>query len=282
MQLSNMRVLVGAVALALLSSVPTQAETPTAGSGDLNLSLGYDGRLYVKILEVELEQTAGGRDFQSSLRVLARGPLALFKRLDVVATARGLLDRGAPKPDNFHYVSKSGRKERVLSADWTARDVETRAAPAFDSMGDPPATRAQRLESTDPLTQLMRLALADQPCVGSAPIYDGKQRYNLNMTKLGPGRLDSAQKAMGLENPISCQARYEQVAGFTQKTADEQDAVGMRDMVMGFARVGVDGPWVISSLTIDTGLGPAHLKLARMTVSGADGALARLKRAGPG
>jgi hypothetical protein len=277
----KMNVLVGAAALALLSAAPTQAQAPTSG-GDLTMSLGYDGRLYVKILAVELEQTAGRRNFQSKLRVLAQGPLALFKRLDVTANARGLLDRGAPRPDRFDYTSKSGKKERTLQADWTGSDVESSASPAFADMGSPPATRAQRLESTDPLTVLMRMALAEQPCAGSARVFDGKQRYNLNLTNLGAGRLDDAQKAMGLENPIRCQAKYEKVAGFKlNKTEAEQDAVGMRDMTMGFARLGADGPWVISSLTIDTGLGPATLRLARMKVTG-DGDIARLRTANAG
>lgn len=277
----KMNVLVGVAALALLSAAPTQAQAPTSG-GDLTMSLGYDGRLYVKILAVELEQTAGRRNFQSKLRVLAQGPLALFKRLDVTANARGLLDRGAPRPDRFDYTSKSGKKERTLQADWTGSDVESNASPAFADMGSPPATRAQRLESTDPLTVLMRMALAEQPCAGSARVFDGKQRYNLNLTNLGAGRLDDAQKAMGLENPIRCQAKYEKVAGFKlNKTEAEQDAVGMRDMTMGFARLGADGPWVISSLTIDTGLGPATLRLARMKVTG-DGDIARLRTANAG
>lgn len=275
-------VLAGVAALALLIAAPTQAET-TASGDDLRLSLAYDGKLYVKILSVELEQTAGKRNFQSKLRVLAQGPLALFKKLDVSASSRGPVDRGAPKPETFNYVSKSGSKQRTLTADWTGKDVETSAAPAFSNMGEPPATRSQRLESADPLTQLMRLALADQPCVGVARFYDGKQRYNLNLRNLGPGKLDDAQKAMGLQSPIRCEAKYERVAGFKMnKSKAEQDAVSMRDMTIGFARVGADGPWVIANLTIDTGLGPAQLRLAKMKVSGADSDIARLKSDAPG
>ena len=273
---------VAAAASALLLSVPSQAQTPTS-AGELNLSLAYDGKLYVRILSVELEQSAGKRSFQSKLRVMAQGPLALFKRLDVRASAQGALDRGAAKPDEFSYVSKSGKKERTLQAAWTGNDVETSAAPAFADMGSPPATRSQRLESADPLTQLMRLALAEQPCTGSARIFDGKQRYNLNMTNLGLGKLDEAQKAMGLDSPIRCQARYEKVAGFKHnKTEAEKDAVSLRDMTIGFARVGAEGPWVISSLTIDTGLGPAKLNLSRMKVTGAGTGVATIRGAKPG
>jgi len=276
-------ILAGAVALALLAA-PSQAQTPAAPtSSDLNLSLTYDGRLYVKILSVELEQQAGQSDFQTRMRVLAQGPLALFKKLDVLATSRGAVEQGAAKPATFNYVSKSGSKQRTLSADWTGRDVETNATPAFSNMGVPPATRSQRLESADPLTALMRMALADQPCSGSARIYDGKQRYNLNMSRLGAGKLNDDQKAMGLENPIRCLAKYEKVAGFKpNKTAAEQDAVSMRDMTISFARVGAEGPWVISSLSIDTGLGAAQLKLARMKVTGAGANFARIKAADPG
>lgn len=276
-------VLVGAAAaLALLSAVPAQAQS-AAGTEDLRLSLAYDGKLYVKILSVELEQTAGTRNFQSKLRVLAQGPLAVFKKLDVIASSRGALDKGAAKPETFNYVSKSGSKQRTLTADWTGKDVETQALPAFSNMGEPPATRSQRLEAADPLTALMRLALAEQPCAGVARFYDGKQRYNLNLRNLGAGKLDEAQKAMGLQSPIRCEAKYERVAGFKMnKSKSEQDAVSMRDMTMNFARVGADGPWVIANLTIDTGLGPAQLRLSKMKISGADSDFARLKSDTPG
>ena len=271
----------GAVAALALFAAPAVAETPA--SGELTMSLGYDGKLYVKILSVELEQTAGRRNFQTQMKVMAQGPLALFKKLDVHASSRGAIERGAAKPQTFNYTSKSGSKQRTLEADWTGRDVETNALPAFASMGEPPATRAQRIESADPLTQLMRLALADQPCAGVARIYDGKQRYNLNLKNLGGGRLDEAQKAMGLQSPIRCQAKYEAVAGFKlNKTAAEKDAVSMRDMTIGFARVGADGPWVISSLTVDTGIGAAQLRLARMKVTGAATNIAVIKGASPG
>jgi hypothetical protein len=277
----NPAVFAAAAASALLLAIPSQAQTP-ASAGELTLSLAYDGKLYVRILSVELEQSAGKKSFQSKLRVMAQGPLALFKKLDVRASAQGALDRGAAKPAEFEYVSKSGKKERSLSADWTGKDVETSASPAFASMGDPPASRSQRLESADPLTQLMRLALAEQPCAGSVRIYDGKQRYNLNMTNLGAGKLDEAQKTMGLEAPIRCQARYEKVAGFKlNKTEAEKDAVSLRDMTIGFARVGAEGPWVIANLTIDTGLGPAKLNLSRMKVTGGGG-VAAIKGNDPG
>jgi hypothetical protein len=274
-------VIAGAAALALLSAAPTQADAPAAGD-DLTLSLGYDGKLYVKILSVELEQTTGKRSFQSKLRVLAQGPLALFKKLDVVASSRGSVEHGAPAPETFNYVSKSGSKQRVLTADWTGKDVETSASPAFASMGEPPATRSQRLESADPLTQLMRLALADQPCVGVARFYDGKQRYNLNLRNLGAAKLDETQRAMGLQSPIRCEAKYEKVAGFKlNKAKADQDAVSMRDMTINFARLGADGPWVIANLTLDTGIGPAHLRLSRMKVKGSgDVAVAKATPAG--
>lgn len=274
----------GAAALALFAAAPTQAEAPAGAPNDLSLSLGYDGKLYVKILNVELEHSAGRRGFQNQMRVLAIGPLAVFKKLDVRASSRGSVDRGTARPSTFNYVSKSGKKERTLTADWTGKDVETNASPAFASMGDPPATRGQRIEGADPLTALLRMSMADEPCAGSSRIYDGKQRYNLNMSRLGAGKLDDAQKALGLRNPIRCKAHYQKVAGFkANKTEAEKDAVTLKDMDMAFAQVGEDGPWVVTEMSVDTGIGAMKLRLARMkTGAGAGAGLARLKSSDPG
>lgn len=88
---------------------------------------------------------------------------------------------------------------------------------------------------------------------------------------------------MGLESPIRCDVRYEKVAGFKlNKSEAERDAVSLRDMTMNFARVGAEGPWVISSLTIDTGLGPAKLNLSRLKVTGAGASVALIKGNEPG
>ena len=138
--------LAGAAALALLFAAPTQAEAPAAGD-DVRLSLAYDGKLYVKILSVELEQTAGKRGFQSKLRVLAQGPLALFKKLDVIASSRGSVDRGAAKPETFNYVSKSGAKQRSLTEAQPAQMVEAHSltAEALPALAEDLIARINRI-----------------------------------------------------------------------------------------------------------------------------------------
>jgi hypothetical protein len=251
-----------------------------AARDSMNLNLGYDGKLLVRILSIEVQQEARTRDYQSTMHITAEGPLAAFRKLDVRARTSGRLNRGDAKPVNFSYDSR-GKKGRQVSAQWTGDDVVATASPAFKSMGEPPANRNQRLESADPLTQMMRFALADNPCTGSARFFDGKQRYNLVLSSRGPGELDEKQKALGLVSPIRCTARYEKVAGFKADTNGAPDALSMRDMPMSFARVGADGPWVITQMTVGTALGPAQLKLARVSATGAEpDQLARLRNGG--
>ena len=255
---------VAAAASALLLSVPSQAQTPTS-AGELNLSLAYDGKLYVRILSVELEQSAGKRSFQSKLRVMAQGPLALFKRLDVRASAQGALDRGAAKPDEFSYVSKSGKKERTLQAAWTGNDVETSAAPAFADMGSPPATRSQRLESADPLTQLMRLALAEQPCTGSARIFDGKQRFDLLLSFKRQEHVRETRPSGQPGVAFVCRVRYQPVAG--HKVNDETRAMAAsQDIEISLRPVPSANLFVPHQIVIPTGAGTATLTAVRIQI----------------
>jgi len=254
-------------AAALLTAWPATAQAP-AYADSLRLTLNYDGRLIVKVLDVRVEQTVRDGAYTSSARLVSSGILALFKRLDQRASVEGRLRDGRPEPAVFRHRNLGGRS---VTASWTGSDVTTQAAPAYSSLGDPAATRAQRAEAVDPLTQVLRMALTPDgrnPCqAGTRRFFDGKQRYDLDFVFSGARTPDRRERRVGLTDTIGCTVRYREVAGFRRKPP-EQRGQGLRGAVtVGFGRYGQGGPWVLSSLRAGTRLGDAVIELRSAEVA---------------
>lgn len=262
-----------AVALATLSSpVLAQGDTPFAPEAKpMRLDLGYDGRLYIKVLDIQFNQTASPEVFTSKVRLVTYGLLRAFRKLDMRANTQGRVDNSEPQPGSITHQNIDGKRNRKVTATWTGSEVLTASTPTFDNMGDPPATRTQRVTAADPLTNFMRMTLAsshDGPCQGKARFYDGKQLYELDFAGPKPYRLDNREKRFGLVNPLRCTVRYIEVAGFKKKAVEDKSGGLRRPITTDWAQVGAGGPWVLSSLSAETPLGDAVIELARMNIEG--------------
>ncbi len=266
MRLRPLAVSAGLILTSFLAA-PSLAQGP-GEPGGMHLTLDYDGRLYLKVLEMRVQQDATGEAFTSSARLTTYGVLALFRKLDMRAEGRGRLTEGGAMPGTFGHTNAANSKARRVSATWTGGDVVSTSAPQYPSMGDPPASRAQKLEAADPLTQAMRLALtrADgTPCRGTLKFYDGKQRYDAALSPDGKRELEGREKRLGLSAPIKCRLAYREVAGFKKKSEAEQGEGLKKAVSIGFARIGSAGPWAISYVRADTQFGQAEIVLAKVT-----------------
>lgn len=262
-----------AIALAgLATPVLAQGTAPVgADAKTMKLDLGYDGRLYIKVLDIQFNQTASAEVFTSKVRLVTYGLLRAFRKLDMRAFAQGRVVSGEPQPGYITHQNIDGKRNRKVTATWKDTDVLTSSTPTFDNMGDPPASRTQRVTAADPLTNFMRMTLASSqegPCQGKARFYDGKQLYELDFAGPKPYRLDNREKRFGLVNPLRCTVRYIEVAGFKKKAVEDKSGGLRRPITTDWAQVGVGGPWVLSSLSAETPLGDAVIELAHMNIEG--------------
>lgn len=269
-----------AAVVAALSSLTLIGAPAQAQPDQLHLSLNYGGRLFLKVLDVSVDQTFDQTSFQSRAHLKTSGILALFHRVDVRAESQGRIEPGGAIPRTFSY-DNVGRKNRKVTAVWTGADVSTRSEPQFGSMGDPAATREQRIEAADPLTVLTRLTIApsdDHPCEGVRRFYDGKQRYDVSFAYKGAAQPDARERRLGLTGLMHCSLTYHEVAGFKKKPPEQRNQGLKRDVSLTLGRLGAEGPWVISQLRAETVLGSAHIDLESASMSGPTTVLAR---AGP-
>lgn len=253
-------------ALLLMAPAPAGAQPAPAST---RLSLSYDGRLYIKVLDLSFEETLGPTGYGASVSMSSYGILALLKHFDLQAAAQGRIEAGQARPWTFNYVNHDGKRVRQVATRWEDGAVSMTSTPAFSNLGDPPASPAQKLAAADPLTQLIRIALAPAetgPCDGDTRYFDGKQLYDLDLVLDGAGALSGRARAVGLVNPVRCIVRYHEIAGFKHKPASKRDQ-GVGDIAVTFGQVGRNGPWVIALMEADTKLGLARIELhsARLT-----------------
>lgn len=254
-------------ALLLLVGGAAQAQ-PTA---PLKLSLGYDGRFYVKVLEMQLDQEMDADDFRASTRINTWGLGAIVKKLDQRATSAGRIEGTRALPGTFMHQNIDGKRDRRVTTQWRPGEVTTVSAPAYDFWGDPPASRAQKLAAADPLTQFVRItrsSTAAGPCSGDTHFFDGKQLYDFDFARPRPGGEPSGrEKSLGLVNPVVCEVQYREVAGFKKKPAEERSQ-GLKGAIQArFGQLGAGGPWLLSSLQADTKWGRAVIDLRRVKTS---------------
>ena len=259
----------------LLSCIAMAAAllAPAAGraDGELRLSLGYDGRLLVKVLDIEVQARASRTGFGADARLTSTGILALVKHIHQVASSQGRIENGEPRPGTFETQNLGGKTHRKVHVVWSGGQVAMTAQPAFDSLGDPPASAQQKLAAADPMTQLMRLTLGgsrEKSCDRSHLFFDGKQLYALDFGPASDAVLTAREQRLGLTGGFRCDVRYREVAGFRKKPLSKKNQGLNRPIELEFARLGATGPLLITSLRADTPLGRASIDLARVQSGG--------------
>lgn len=118
--------------------------------------------------------------------------------------------------------------------------VTTRISPTYGNMGEPAASTAQQRGSYDPLTGVFALGRQigiARACQGSVLIFDGRQHYRLAVAPRSQGTFNGG----GYNGPaLSCQFRYEPIAGFGSDF-DRSDIPGRRRLVRAACGAGICG-----------------------------------------
>ena len=222
-----------ALASAAMLAAPQQAKTadgaPQAASETLlprAIDAQYSGYLLgIKVLNASLDARLSGGEYESDALFETAGLVRWFKKAEIEAEVEGEMDRSYPRPKNYRHMNAAGSKDRTIEITFTGDDVISDVNPRFGSMGQPPATREERLEAVDALSAILQMALnanrhADRPCGYDARVFDGKQRYDLRMIYEG----DYEAKLKGYKGPVtSCNVYYIPVSGFDPEDLPDED-----------------------------------------------------------
>jgi hypothetical protein len=219
----------------------TLALALTAGSAvaapQLSVTATYEARLLIKVADMRTDQVITPDSYRAGARLTTISALGVIKSTSLLVQADGTVAGGSPTPQIYLQTEKN--KRRVV--------------------------RFATPNPADPLTQLLRAALRPgngSPCIGTAPIWDGHQRYDLTFTPSGGG-----SAPFGLQRATTCRLAFHPISGFSSK--QEQKSPFLRgDATITFGYEPRAQLWVMTDVAMPTVVGTGHIALTSLQAIG--------------
>lgn len=195
---------------------PASAD-PAAIEPPGELFVEYAGSVFfLSVADISLSARFSEVDYAAAATFQSAGLLRWFDDTDIQASAVGYRGADGLRPYRYEHINYASEKGRVVGIDFPDRVATPDVNPPFGSMGEPPASDAERTGALDPITVMLGLALAmpgdrDTPCSGTLPVFDGKARYDLRFENQG---LDEVRTAAWRGAAVACHAYLEPVSGY--------------------------------------------------------------------
>lgn len=211
----------GAMAVGLLACSATasgdDATIPVSAATSQNVTVQYAGSVMVfQVANIVVSGQFAEDTYQASARFTTAGLAALFSDADIEAGVSGYRDGADLRPWHYSHLNHASSKNRVVAIDFPDGVATPDINPPFGSMGEPPATDAERAGAADPLSTLLSMGLGavargQSRCEGTLPVFDGRARYNL---RFEDGGTDRVRTRAWSGEAVVCHAYYEPIAGY--------------------------------------------------------------------
>jgi len=173
----------------------------------------------ITIGKVDMDATIRGDEYHVVSNLETSGVVNAFWQSQIQATSSGKIGEKSFQPslyDSF-YTGRSDKKQEVSLTYEQGGTPRLYADPPYSTTGYEVAPDAQK-STFDPLSAVMFLASgvgaqADNPCGVTAPVFDGRRRYNIEMAKLKDTTI-SMDNGLYKGHAILCSIRYHQIGGF--------------------------------------------------------------------
>ena len=179
-----------------------------------NLTLYAGGISFGKM---DLDTTLRGTDYRSVANFQTSGAVSTFWQAEIQATSSGKIGDRFLQPglyDSFD-INRTGKKQEV-SLTYENGAPKLYADPIYSTTGYEVKTDEQK-NTLDPLSALTFIvsgvsADAGNPCALTAPVFDGRRRYNIEMTKLKDTDI-KMDNGLYAGRASLCQIKYRALAG---------------------------------------------------------------------
>jgi hypothetical protein len=262
-----------------------QAMTPPDKTGDARapsrpgppgFALTYDvytGGLHAIRFDVTVETEAD--DYRTSVRLETAGIVGAVFDWRLRASSEGAWRDGKIVPQAYRTANVWKGRARTVGIDYAGGFAQRVFAEPPYSREDydkvAPEMILGAMDPTSAVTALVLAAARGEGCRPTTAVYDGRRRYDANMTPLPAQELKPSRYAPFSGHAEGCRLTFERIAGFRpdrKRLQDLEVAIWLADVGVDF---GVEGSKVPVRLELTTpwGNGFAHLVTAR----GAGGAL---------
>jgi len=178
--------------------------------------------------QMSLDATLRGGEYHTVSTLQTSGVINAFWQSEIQATSSGKLG-----PKNFipglydsFYTGRAGKKQEVSLTYEDGAPPRLYADPVYSTTGfevKPDDTK----NTLDPLSAITLIfsgvaAQAGNVCGLTAPVFDGRRRYDIEITKVREVdvRLDSG---LYQGKGVQCDARYRQIAGFRPRVLKQNE-----------------------------------------------------------
>lgn len=129
----------------------------------------------------------------------------------------GSIGNNAPKPVMYAFDAKSGSRSAAVRIGFDGGAATSVARiPQLPPKPDTVPLREQHLQGVvDPLSAMMIVTQGGTPCERRIPIFDGRERFDLVLTRKGETRVTEQQPSGQPGLAHVCKVRYVPIAGHT-------------------------------------------------------------------
>lgn len=191
-----------------------EAAAPSVAGGRFDFEVWAGG---VKVLEVELTLQTAAESYRFDMLAELVGPPAWVKDYRLKAVAEGRFGEAGVEPLFYRQDAQDDGKDKWLQIAYAD------GLPTVDGDPLPADERRQQVDertrqgTQDPLTAVLSLVLqvaAKGDCDGTAPIFDGRRRFDVILSDIGPGELGKS-RINAYSGPVRlCDVQLEPIAGY--------------------------------------------------------------------
>lgn len=219
-------------------------------------------------LDLEAGLSRGGGDYKVKFAAQTRGFIGWLYPYLLEGEAAGRLAGKGPRPDRFATLarSRSDEKRRAISylddgtlVTWS----EPPRSAADDEEAVPTDMRSNTLDPASAILSVVETVAKAGSCQGAYPVYDGRRRYDLSVSLIGPRMLASSSYNSYSGPATLCRVEVDKLSGFR----DDEEAEGLPTVInVWLASVANSEPAVPVRLEGESGLGSLIIHLVSANV----------------
>lgn len=220
---AGLLLLPGAAALAQQVSMVSSHPAASRQSDIRQAEIGYSlYALGAKGLDLKLTLRREAEDLQVELAMRTAGMVDWAMRMVMTGQSAARIGQdGRVRPVHYATDSDGTWSKRLIRMSWGADGLPVAEVfpPNDEDDRDEVPDRLKR-DTLDPTMALVSRVLRGgptPPCTGSDAIYDGRRRYNLHFTPIGPEVLKPHNRSAYSGLAFKCMVKLEPVAGYSRK-----------------------------------------------------------------
>lgn len=201
----------------------TDSAGPPASRLEMAMTLYAGG---ITMGQMTLDASLRGSDYHAVSTLETSGVINAFWQSQIQATSSGKLSGKSLSPalyDSF-YTGQAGKKQEVSLTYEAGAPPRLFADPVYATTGF--EVKPDDIKNTlDPLSAITFLfsGVAGAPCTATAPVFDGRRRYNVELTRVREVDI-KMDNGLYAGKGVQCTARYKQIAGFRPRVLKSNES----------------------------------------------------------